>query len=87
MFNKIREASKYPVKLSFLENPYRKRTEKEKKESMKSSSKYYNTIEIEDEDPDPNLQSVRKYTSSGFDPDLNKNLPEQLINRFMQEIK
>ena len=88
MFNKIREASKkYQVKLSFLKNSSRKRNEKEKKESMKSSSKYYNTIEIEDEDPDLNLQSVRKYTCSDFDPDLNKNFPEQLINRFMQEIK
>ena len=42
---------------------------------------------MEDEDPDPNLQSVRKFTSSGFDPDLNKNLQELLINRLMQEIK
>ena len=51
---------------------------------MKSPSKYYNTIETEDEDPDPKLQWV---TSSGFDPDLNKKLPEQLINRFAKEIK
>ena len=54
---------------------------------MKSPRKYCNTIEIEGEDSNQNLQSVRKHTSSGFDPDLNKNLPEQLINRFMQEIK
>ena len=54
---------------------------------MKSTSKYYNTIKIEDEDLDPNLQSVRKnYTSSDFDPDLNKNLSEQLIKRFNKEI-
>ena len=46
---------------------------------MTLSSKYYNTIEMEDEDSDPNLQSVRKHTSSDFDPDLNKNLSEQLI--------
>ena len=42
---------------------------------------------MQDKDSDPNLQSVRKHTSSGFDLGLNKNLPEQLINRFMQEIK
>ena len=54
-----------------------------RKRAWKSSSKYYNTIEKEDEDPDQNLQSVRKHTSSGFDPDLNIKLPEQLINRFM----
>ena len=55
--SKTREtAIKYAAKLSFLENSYRKRIEKEKKESMKSPSKYYSTIEMEDEDPDPSLQ-------------------------------
>ena len=54
---------------------------------MKTPSKYYNTIEMEDEVSNQILQSVRKHTSSGFDPDLNKNLPEQLINMFIQEIK
>ena len=43
---------------------------------MKSPSKYYNTIEMEDEDPYQYLQSVRMNTSSVFDPDLNKNLSE-----------
>ena len=46
---------------------------------MKSSSKYYKTIEMEDEDPYQNLQSVRMHTSSCFDLDLNKNVSEQLI--------
>ena len=54
---------------------------------MKIPSKYYNTIEIEDEDSNQNLQSVRKHTSLDFDPYFKKNLPEQLINRFIQEIK
>ena len=71
-FSKTREAvKKYPAKLSFLENSYRKETEKEKNVSMKSPSKYYNTIEMDDDIPDSNLWSVRKYTKSGFDPDLN----------------
>ena len=87
-FSKIQVATKkYPVKLSSLENSSRKRSEEEKKGSMKSTSKYYNTIEMEGEDSDKNLQLVRKYTSSGFDPDLNKNLQEHVISRFMQEIK
>ena len=42
---------------------------------------------MEDGVTDPNLQLVRKHTSSGFDPDLNKNLQEHVISRFMQEIK
>ena len=71
-------AKKYPAKLSSLENSSRKWSEDEKKESMKSPSKYYNTIEIENEDPDLNLQSIRKHTSSGFDPDLNKNYQNSL---------
>ena len=54
--SKTREtAIKYAAKLSFLENSYRKRIEKENKESMKSQSKYYSTIEMEVEDPDPKL--------------------------------
>ena len=53
---------------------------------MKSSNRYYNSIEIEDEDPYPNLQSVRKQTNSGFDHDLNKKLSEQLIGGLVQEI-
>ena len=69
---------KYPSKLSFLENSYRKMTEKKKKVSMKSPCKYCNTIEMEDENPDSSLQWIRKHTSSGFDPYLNKNLSEQL---------
>ena len=46
-FLKTREtAKKYPSILSLLENSYKKRIEKKKKESMKSSSKYYNTIKM-----------------------------------------
>ena len=54
---------------------------------MTLSSKYYNTIEMEDKEFDQSLQSVRKHNSSGIDPDLNKNLSEKPIKRFMQEIK
>ena len=62
--SEMRETVKrYPAKHSFLENSYRKRTEKEKNESMKLSSKHYNTIEMEDDNYDPNVQSVRKHTN------------------------
>ena len=68
--SKTREAAKkYSSKLSFLENSYRKRTEKEKNVSMKSPSKYYNKIEMEDEDPDPSLQWVRKHTTGLMNKD------------------
>ena len=69
-FSKTQEAAKkYPAKLSSLENSSRKRSKEKKKESMKSSSKYWNTIEMEDEDISLNLQSLRKQTSSGFESD------------------
>ena len=45
-------AKKYAAKLSSLENSSRKMSEEEKKESMKSPNKYYNTIEMEGEDSD-----------------------------------
>ena len=53
---------------------------------MKSPSRYYNTIEIEDEDLNLNLKLTRKQTNSGYDLDLNQKFTRTAHNVYTKEL-
>ena len=74
---KTREAAKkFPARLSFSESLSRKRYEEEKKESERSPSIYYNTVEMKDDESDQNAKSVRTRTGKDIGFDSTQNTPK-----------
>ena len=74
---KTREAAKkFPARLSFSESLSRKRYEEEKKESERSPSIYYNTVEMKDDESDQNTKSVRTRIGKDIGFDSTQNPPK-----------
>ena len=62
------DPKKYPANYSLVKSQARRGNE-EAKESMQTSSRYYNTIEMEPEEPDPKPKTLKRSTSQSFDSD------------------
>ena len=74
---KMREAAKkFLARLSFTESLSLKRYEEDKKESDRSPSIYYNTIEMKDNESDQKFKSVRTRTDKDIGFDSTQNPPK-----------